>query len=144
MITEHPKLAHETIFSNTSPDWFYICLDTHFDQLAGSSHGVIPLEYFWRKTISDWLILWNNLLKSIMIGLRNGNFHRGLFFLTASDLFNILHDAFVQSAGRYHGVDLSTYNDKHHIIVEFYLHKERWPFFMVSKDTQVLYQTVDH
>ena len=37
---EHQKLADETIFSNTFPDWFNICLNTYFDQSAGSSHGV--------------------------------------------------------------------------------------------------------
>ncbi len=34
------KLAYETIFSYTFCDWFSIWSNSHFDQLAGSSHAV--------------------------------------------------------------------------------------------------------
>ncbi len=36
----HHKLAYETIFSYTLSDWFNKLYNIHFDQSAGSSHGV--------------------------------------------------------------------------------------------------------
>ncbi len=36
----HHKLAHDTIFSYTLSDWFNKWDKIHFDQSAGSSHGV--------------------------------------------------------------------------------------------------------
>ncbi len=50
----HQKLAYETIFSYDFYDWFYVPLNTYFDQSAGSSHGVkLYMATFAKSELSE-------------------------------------------------------------------------------------------